>query len=72
MTRCYEGEHWRKSFGRVEYHCGNGTTINGVRYCLQGGTLGQYFGWCAAKDPPEEKIEQISFFESQTDHEGKS
>lgn len=62
MTRCYEGEHWEKQFGVKAYHCGNGTMINGVKYCLQDGTLGGYFGWCAAKDPPEEDCEQLTFF----------
>lgn len=68
MKRCYEREHWQNQFGKFDYyHCGNGNTINGVRYCSQNCTLGGYFGWCACKDLPEEKIEQITFFEEDKD-----
>lgn len=67
MIRCYEAEHDRKLFGKFDYyHCGNGITINGVRYCSQDGTLGEYFGWCACKDPPEDKCEQLSLFDEET------
>ena len=74
MKRCYELEHSEELYrqGKIslrcskEIHCGNGVTIDGVRYCQQDGRLGKgYFGWCAAKDPPKGYFgEQMTFFDT--------
>lgn len=74
MKRCYEMEHNKDLYERGKIslevsqsaHCGNGITIDGIRYCPQDGKLADgYFGWCACKDPPEGYFgEQLSLFDT--------